>query len=189
MLNQPKPPPQTLQPDDERKIQIFLERASSIVLERPVLDLTRWRRLVLLAEELGLSDEELRSTVNDLRQRGVISEIDLSPPKPPPLPSQQGKPNPEASARCGPEQDFSLTPPPPPPPPPPSNRSSQASAKAKSGNGAPLPPQVPSKQRSVELSHEERLRQYLERAQAIIAEQQFMIDQLHDYITGSFNTG
>ena len=59
-MNQPKPPPQTLQPDDERKIQIFLERASSIVLERPVLDVTHWRRLVSLAEELGLSDEELR---------------------------------------------------------------------------------------------------------------------------------
>ncbi len=177
-MNQPKPPPQTLQPDDERKIQIFLERASSIVLERPVLDLTHWRRLVLLAEELGLSDEELRSTVNDLRHRGVISEIDLSPPKPPPLPSQQGKPAPEVSGHSGPEQDFSLTP--PLPPPPPSNGSPKANTKTRPGNGTPPPPQVPSQQRPVEpsgrnpASHtafEERLRQYSERAQAIIAEQ------------------
>ncbi|MEO8493813.1 MAG: hypothetical protein ABI614_01995, partial [Planctomycetota bacterium] len=169
-MNQPKPPPQTLQPDDERKIQVFLERASPIVLERPVLDLTHWRRLVLLAEELGLSDEELRSTVNDLRQRGVIAEIDLSPPKPPPLPSQQGRPKPETAADSGPEQDFSLTPPVPLPPPP--NGSSQSSTKPNSGNGASPPPlQVPPKQGAVELSHEERARQYAERAQAIIAEQ------------------
>lgn len=175
-LNHPKPPPQTRQPDDERKIQIFLERASSIVLERPVLDLMNWRRLVLLAEELGLSDEELRSTVNDLRHRGVISEIDVSPPKPPPLPSQQGKPTPEATPQSGPEQDFSLTP--PVPPPPPSNGSPQPSTRTNSGNGAP--PLVPAKQGAVERTDrspadttaiEERLRRYAERAQAIIAEQ------------------
>ncbi len=172
-MNQPKPPPQTLQPDDERKIQVFLERASSIVLEQPVLDLAHWRRLVSLAEELGLSDHELQSTVNDLRQRGVISEIDLSPPKPPPLPSQLGAIAAEVTARervapTGPEQDFSLTPPVPPPPPP-----TGGSGRSKKSNSSPsaAPPPVPSRQPEEELSHAERVRRYLARAQAIIAEQ------------------
>lgn len=168
-MNQPKPPPQTLQPDDERKIQVFLERASSIVLERSVLDLAHWRRLVSLAEELGLSDEELQSTVNDLRQRGVISEIDLSPPKPPPLPSQLGKPSPDAVTPSGPEQDFSLTPPMPPPPPPQSS-TNERGKNSNSGKSVPPPP-VPSKQPTKEFAPEERARHYVARAQAIIAEQ------------------
>ena len=168
-LNQPKPPPQTLQPDDERKIQIFLERASPIVLECPMLDLAHWRRLVSLAEELGLSDEELQSTVNDLRQRGVISEIDLSPPKPPPLPSRHGKPPPETVAQAGPEQDFSLTPPVPPPPVP-HPGSPPGGKKSKSDQGA-TPRQTTSKQLAGALAHEERARRYVVRAQAIIAEQ------------------
>lgn len=168
-LNQPKPPPQTLQPDDERKIQIFLERASSIVLERPVLDLAHWRRLVSLAEELGLTDTELKSTVDDLRQRGVISEIDLSPPKPPPLPSKRGKSPPAAPPQSGPEQDFSLTPPAPPSPP---------SAKAKpqldkdSGSAPPAPFDLRTTQQpDVTTVNDERLERYLNRARSIIGEQ------------------
>lgn len=136
------------------------------------MDVTHWRRLVSLAEELGLSGEELRHTINDLRQRGVISEIDLSPPKPPPLPSpsQPGKPTPVAAAHAGPEQDFSLTPPVSPPPPPTSG--SQAGATTNTGNGSPPPPPAPTRQdRAPDPSHEDRLRGYLNRAQAIIAEQ------------------
>ncbi|MBC8354742.1 MAG: hypothetical protein H8E66_22410 [Planctomycetes bacterium] len=162
-LNQPKPPPQTLQPDDERKIQIFLERASSIVLERPVLDRAHWRLLVSLAEELGLSDEELRNTIDDLRQRGVISDIDLSPLKPPPLPSQESKAKADVSAQAGPERDFSLTPPVPPPPPP--------VPQSKSERGPQAQSKAPPKQPVLDASREERDRRYLERAQAIIAEQ------------------
>lgn len=168
LLNQPKPPPQTLQPDDERKIQVFLERASSIVLERPVLDLTHWRRLVSLAEELGLSEDELQATVNDLRQRGVIAEIDLSPPKPPPLPSKQNDLARDTTPSSGPEQDFSLQPPTPPPPPP---KSPQTDAKQSLGNKVPPPSPSPVQQTLDGLTQAERSSRYVARAQAIIAEQ------------------
>lgn len=147
---------------------MFLERASSIVLERPVLDLPHWRRLVSLAEELGLSDEELQNTVNDLRQRGVITEIDLSPPKPPPLPSKQGNVALEVLAQSGPEQDFSLTPPVPPPPPPTSS-TQQTGTPPKSGNHSRTPPSP--NQRVADLSSDERLHRYTARAREIIAEQ------------------
>ncbi|MBP88177.1 MAG: hypothetical protein CMJ64_15915 [Planctomycetaceae bacterium] len=128
-MSESKPPPRTLEPDDERIIHAFLERASAIVLENSVLDAQHWSSLVALAEELGLSDEQLRDTVNDLRERGVIKAIDLTPPKPPPLPgagADHGAPPAlERASESKPEVDFALTPPPtetvvPPPPPPPS---------------------------------------------------------------------
>jgi hypothetical protein len=165
-----KPPPQTLEPDDERKIQIFLERASSIVLQHSVLDTRHWRSLVALAEELELSEEQLRSTVNDLRQRGVITEIDLSPSKPPPLPSQAARKAPETKQEPVADVDFTLTPPPPPkpretkpnttkslPPPPPTETKPVA------------PPPPPEKTPSV--SKQQALQPFLQRATEIIAEQ------------------
>lgn len=120
-MSDPKPPLPTLDPDDERIIQVFLERASAIVLDNSVLDARHWSSLVALAEELGLSDEQLRSTVNDLRERGVIKEIDLAPPKPPPLPEPGSTPAPPGSSPPAPQQeaDFALTPPPEPPTAPP----------------------------------------------------------------------
>lgn len=125
-MSESKPPPRTLEPADERVIQAFLERASAIVLDNSVLDARHWSSLVSLAEELGLSDEQLRETVNDLRERGVIKAIDLAPPKPPPLPTgaadEAAKPGSVAASPPQPEVDFALTPPPdapasPPPPP------------------------------------------------------------------------
>lgn len=116
-----KPPPRTLKPDDERVIQVFLERASAIVLDHQVLDARHWSSLVALAEELGLSDEQLRATVNDLRDRGVIKDIDLAPPRPPRLPEPGSQDGVSAPDPPQPEADFALTPPPPEPllPPPP----------------------------------------------------------------------
>ena len=82
-----KPPPRTLNLDEERKIQAFLERAAPVVLESRVLNTHRWGQLVALAEELELSDEQLRRTVTELRERGVIRKVDIASAKPPPLPS------------------------------------------------------------------------------------------------------
>jgi biotin operon repressor len=146
-MSESKPPPPTLEPDDERIIQAFLERASAVVLDNSVLNAQHWGSLVALAEELGLSDEQLRETVNDLRDRGVIKAIDLAPPKPPPLPhagqDEAAMREPEPAGESKPEVDFALTPPPAEP--------------------APPPPPAPSAQSPID--------RFLERANAIIAEQ------------------
>lgn len=76
-----QPPPHAMDPDEERKLQLFLERAAPIVLESRVLDTENWRRLVALARELELTDGQLRATVEDLRRRGVIERIELQPVK------------------------------------------------------------------------------------------------------------
>ena len=55
-----QPPPHTIDPDEERKLQLFLERAAPIVLESRVLDTENWRRLVALAKELEMTDGQLR---------------------------------------------------------------------------------------------------------------------------------
>ena len=52
---------------EERKIQRFLDRAAPIVLESPVLNTQRWGVLVALAEEMDVSDEQFRQTIDDLR--------------------------------------------------------------------------------------------------------------------------
>ena len=106
-----KPPPRTLEPSDERKIQQFLERAAPIVLDNPFLDTQRWGALVALAEELDLSHEQFRHTVHELRERGVIQRIELSPVKPPPLPKRGPPPESLAGAPCSSEPEFVLTPP------------------------------------------------------------------------------
>jgi hypothetical protein len=109
-----KPPPRTLDPDEERKLQRFLDRAAPVVLESSVLDTTRWGQLVALAEEMELTDEQLRRTIAELRERGVIQKIEVTAPKPPPLPNQgPSEPKPEVPEEE--EADFSLAAPPPPP--------------------------------------------------------------------------
>jgi len=110
-----KPPPRTLDPDEDRKIQRFLERAAPVVLENPVIDTQRWGQLVALAEELELSDDQLRRTVMELLDRGVIKKVDIASPKPPPLPDHIASASEETISKERGEADFSLAPPPPPP--------------------------------------------------------------------------
>ena len=116
-----KPPPRTLDPEQDRKVQLFLERAAPVVLERRVIDTQSWGELLALAEELELTEPQMRATIDDLKERGVIERIDLSPPKPPPLPVGDGtQPAPPAEVSLPPElpeqeDDFSLAPPAPPP--------------------------------------------------------------------------
>jgi len=147
-----KPLPRTLEPDDERKVQTFLERASSIVLEQRVLDARHWRSLVELAKELDLTDEQLRATVHDLQQRGVISRIDLDPPKPPPLPDPHAVDSVIAEEEPTQESTFALTPPSRPKRPPP-------------------PPRAPAKSPVAEMTEAAALEQLQQRAASIIAEQ------------------
>ena len=110
-----KPPPRTRPPEDERKIQLFLERAAPIVLDCRVLDAEHWAHLSELAEELELTGQQLQETVEDLRQRGVIEKIDLQPPKPPPLPTPPQHAGSSQPAEAPPKVDeqFALTAPPP----------------------------------------------------------------------------
>ena len=192
-MAEPKPPPRTLEMDEERKVQLFLERAAAVVLESPVLDLRRWQTLVALAEELGLHDEQLRATVNDLRQRGVIAEIDLAPLKPPPLPppSRSARDTPETISASDviPESDFSLTPPPtgprkptaaaaraaPPPPPfaPPSaSHVSEPTSPSAAGSATSL---------------KERIDLYHRRAAAILAEQRGMTPRAHAMLAAALD--
>ncbi|MFV1968130.1 MAG: hypothetical protein ACC628_22120 [Pirellulaceae bacterium] len=91
------------------------EKAAPVVLESPILDTHRWGELVALAEEMGLSDEQFRRTIAELRERGVIQRIELAAPKPPPLPNQAGSSKERTETSDSDEADFSLTPPPPPP--------------------------------------------------------------------------
>jgi hypothetical protein len=127
-----KPPPRTLEPEEERKVQLFLERAAPIVLENRTLDAANYRALQELAHHLELSDEQLQLTIDDLRQRGVIDKVDMRPAKPPPLPLREGTDDEEDDDEpvnadssedglpqelIGEEESFSLTPPPPPPRP------------------------------------------------------------------------
>jgi len=51
-----KPPPRTLDPEDDRKVQQFLERAAPVVLENRILDTQRWGELLALADELELNE-------------------------------------------------------------------------------------------------------------------------------------
>ena len=170
-----KPPPRTLEPDEERVVHAFLERASAIVLDNSVLDARHWGSLVALAEELGLSDEQLRETVDDLRERGVIKGIDLTPPKPPPLPNAAAdegvEPESEAVDESQPEVDFALTPPPTEPatpaaepalPPPPASAIPQPAASQSPASQSPAS-QSPASQSAFD--------DFFERASAIIAEQ------------------
>jgi hypothetical protein len=111
------PPPRTLQPAEERKIQVFLERAAPIVLEDPNLTSARWQKLAALANELDLSAQQFRSTMDDLLNRGVIKRTDAVPPCPPPLPGR-----PAGASTSRPEnvaEDFALSAPGAPPPVPP----------------------------------------------------------------------
>ena len=88
-MTAPKPPPRTLQPAEERKVQMFLERAAPIVLENPQLSAERWQILAALATDLDLTADQFRSTIDDLLNRGVIKQMDVTVPKPPPLPGRR----------------------------------------------------------------------------------------------------
>ena len=160
----PKPPPQTLEPDDERKIQIFLERASSIVLEHPVLDARHWRSLMALADELGLSETQLRATVDDLRQRGVISKVELAPSKPPPLPRRDASEADSNKSKPVADSNFALTPPPPPSPPQAAEPPSPPSPSV--ATSPPAPVLAPNQAAG--------FIEFLQRAEQIIAEQRGM---------------
>src|SRR5690349_964040 len=113
-MTAPKPPPRTLQPAEERKIQLFLERAAPIVLENPHLTAERWQVLAALANELDLTADQLRSTIDDLLNRGVLKGLAVKPPKPPPLPGKTASTSQVAGAESN-SEDFALSPPLPPP--------------------------------------------------------------------------
>lgn len=150
----PKPPPRTLNSEEEHKLQLFLERAAPIVLQDPSLNAERWQQLALIAGELELTADQFRSTLDDLLHRGVLQRIDVAAPKPPPLPSR-GKPASDSTLPDGLlDEGFALAPPPivaqPPPPPvqrtqPPAENPLEArtdeepSLQPASGVGGPLP--------------------------------------------------
>lgn len=113
-MTAPKPPPRTLQPAEERKIQLFLERAAPIVLENPHLTAERWQVLAAMANELDLTADQLRSTIDDLLNRGVLKGLAVKPPKPPPLPGKTASPS-GATRTDSNSEDFALSPPLPPP--------------------------------------------------------------------------
>jgi hypothetical protein len=137
-----KPPPRTLDPQEEQKIQRFLERAAPLVLQGPNIDEARWRQLSALADELQLTSEQLRRTVQDLCDRGVLKPFEIPGPKPPPLPSAVPGAG-DAAVRSMPDSNFALTPPP---------RHAPKTASRRAEPAAPSPAQ-----------------QYLDRAGAIIA--------------------
>ena len=161
-----KPPPRTLAPEDERKIQSFLERAAPIVLESPVVDGATWEKLSALAEEVELSADQLRETIEDLRQRGVIQKIDVRPPKPPPLPSA-ASPQQVSQDTTEFEQEFALSAPPPIPRPTPP-RSPRGKKKAK-------PPGASKQDRH----------QFAQRAHEIIAEHRGLGPQAHSLLAAA----
>lgn len=137
-----KPPPRTLDPQEEQKIQRFLERAAPLVLQGPDVDEARWRQLSALADELQLTPEQLRRTVQDLCDRGVLKPFDIPGPKPPPLPRTVAADG-GAPLHSTPDSNFALTPPP---------RQAAKTPSRRAGPAAPSPAQ-----------------QYLDRAGAIIA--------------------
>src|SRR6185436_6644290 len=106
-MTTPKPPPRTLQPAEERKIQLFLERAAPIVLENPHLTAERWQYLAALANELDLTADQFRTTIDDLLNRGVLKGLEVTPPKPPPLPGRPGTTVPAAEKNS--PEDFALS--------------------------------------------------------------------------------
>ena len=109
----PKPPPRTLELDDERKTQLFLERAAPIVLAGPVVDAERWRQLVQLAAELELTSEQLRQILDDLCRRGVLRKVEIPVPQPPPLPASAAGRSDEATLNNAPENQLLPDAPPP----------------------------------------------------------------------------
>ncbi len=110
-MTAPKPPPRTLQPAEERKIQLFLERAAPIVLENPHLTAERWQFLAALAHDFDLTANQFRSTIDDLLNRGVIKGLEVTPPKPPPLPGRRGAAAMAAPVEDNISEDFALSPP------------------------------------------------------------------------------
>jgi hypothetical protein len=187
-----QPTPQTMDPDEERKLRLFLERAAPIVLESRVLDKEKWGQLVTLAEKLQMSDGQLRATVEDLRQRGVIERVELQPikpaAKPPPLPKRPTDAGPASSSQpkdgSSADQDttpitpparektFSLNSPPPPPPasiaPPPAPATPQAN------HGQSDPGTL-----------NDLCEQLSQRAAAIIAEQRGLTPKTHSLIASA----
>lgn len=162
-MTAPKPPPRTLQPAEERKVQLFLERAAPIVLENPQLTTERWQILAALATDLDLTSEQFHSTLDDLLNRGVIKRMDVTPPKPPPLPGRR-------STLSLPSEDFSLTPPAPPP-----VQSRPPAPKLQHEDRAPTPSSETWDERDtappvIEIRTESARDQFLERARHILAE-------------------
>ncbi len=190
-----QPPPHTMDPNEERKLQLFLERAAPIVLESRVLATENWRRLVALAQELEMSDGQLRATVEDLRRRGVIERVELQPlkpsSKPPPLPVRPTASDPVPEGRANDarpsdrdatpgippirERTFSLNSPTPPELPPPPPASASASASPPKPNREPEDPGTTSGLRE----------QLSQRAAAIIAEQRGFTPKTHSLIASA----
>lgn len=179
-----KPPPRTHAPEEERKIQQFLERAAPIVLECRVLDTQHWKLLSDLAEELDLNRAQLRETVEDLRQRGVIEKIDIRPPTPPPLPHPTRSDDSSASDAI--DAEFALTAPPPAPgsnsqpqpvPQPPSSRPAAVRAEpATTRSSEPTDP--------APTDGENRAR-FARRVQEIVAEHRGMSAKAHTFVAAA----
>lgn len=60
-------------PADERAVRAFLERAAPIILEARELEGDRFRSVCAVADELGLTRDQLACELRLLEQRGVIS--------------------------------------------------------------------------------------------------------------------
>ncbi len=58
---------------DERAVRTFLERAAPIILETRTLEGERFEAVLALAEEIGLTREQLSCELRFLELRGVIS--------------------------------------------------------------------------------------------------------------------
>ncbi|MCU0962076.1 MAG: hypothetical protein MUF48_18435 [Pirellulaceae bacterium] len=76
---------------EERVVRTFLERAASVILESRTLDGSRFDAVVALADEVGLSRQQLSCELRFLQLRGVITSFpgdqldaaDVVPPVPP----------------------------------------------------------------------------------------------------------
>ena len=104
---------------DERAVRTFLERAAPIILETRTLDGERFEAVLALAEEIGLTREQLSCELRFLELRGVISSAPwsrLDVPEDSPE-GRTGPPAPAPPARKTAERPAETAPQKPPDPP------------------------------------------------------------------------